>query len=62
LLFLTACIAAIQQYQGDSISELLKKAIPQKASVLRGGKLQAIPVVEVVPGDILHLRIVSPAL
>lgn len=42
-----------QEYRAERALEALKRLLPRKASVVRGGKVREIPAEELVPGDIL---------
>lgn len=48
-------IGFIQEYKAEKIVEALKKILPHKAMVLRGGKEIEVMAEDVVPGDIILL-------
>ncbi|MFH1505928.1 MAG: HAD-IC family P-type ATPase [archaeon] len=52
---LNAIFTFIQEYQSEKIMETFEKMLPQKANVLRDGKLQEIDAKDLVPGDIIFL-------
>lgn len=45
----------VQEYRAGSAVEALRSKITLKSQVYRGGRLLAIPSVEIVPGDVLQL-------
>ncbi|MBU0667129.1 MAG: HAD-IC family P-type ATPase [Nanoarchaeota archaeon] len=53
---LNAIFTFVQEYQSEKIMESFKKMLPQKASVIRDGKIQEIEANEIVPGDIIFLN------
>jgi len=55
IVVLNSTIGFVQEYRAEKIIEALRKILPQKAIVLRGGKEVEILASEVVPGDILLL-------
>ena len=59
LAILTACafVGFFQEYRSEKAVEMLKKLAAPVASVIRDGKEVIIPSREVVPGDIVILRI-----
>lgn len=52
----SAVLSVVQEYSANHATEKLQSQVSAKASVLRGGQPQAIPVEEVVPGDIVMLN------
>ncbi|MCR4428392.1 MAG: plasma-membrane proton-efflux P-type ATPase [Caldiserica bacterium] len=56
LLFINATLGFFHQLNSTKALELLKKAIPVKARVLRDGELKIIPARELVPGDVILLK------
>jgi len=57
LLMLNAVVGFREEYQADSAIAALKKNLALKARVRRGGEWASIPARELVPGDIIRLRI-----
>ncbi len=57
LLLTNAIVGFWQEYKAENIIEYLKKKLSQTARVLRDGKWKVIPARELVPGDIVRLRI-----
>jgi H+-transporting ATPase len=57
LLIMNAVIGFREEYQADSAIAALKKHLPLKAKVKRDGEWKGIPARELVPGDIIRLRI-----
>ena len=57
LLFVNAVIGFTEEHKAENVIELLKKKMALKARVLRNGKWQTIPVKELVPGDVIRVRI-----
>jgi Mg2+-importing ATPase len=51
----SALLSFVQEYRASQAVEKLRAQVTTKASVLRGGKQQIIPVEEIVPGDIVLL-------
>ncbi|HYX05623.1 MAG TPA: plasma-membrane proton-efflux P-type ATPase, partial [Bacteroidales bacterium] len=56
LLIVNAVVGFIEEYQADNAVEALKKKLAITARTLRDGKWQSIPSRELVPGDIIRLR------
>jgi H+-transporting ATPase len=57
LLMVNAVVGFREEYQADSAIAALKKQLAIKARVLRDGEWAGIPARELVPGDIIRLRI-----
>jgi len=63
LLFVNAVVGFWQEYKADNAIELLKQRLALKARVLRDGKWSEIPARELVPDDVVRVRLgdVAPA-
>ncbi|KAJ5924402.1 hypothetical protein N7466_008589 [Penicillium verhagenii] len=63
LLLLNALVSFIQEYHAGNIVKALKKTLALKATVIRNGSKEEIPVKSVVPGDIVFLEegVIVPA-
>jgi H+-transporting ATPase len=57
LLVVNAVVGFREEYQASSTIEALKQKLAAKARVKRGGSWQTIPARELVPGDVVRLRI-----
>jgi H+-transporting ATPase len=57
LLVMNAVVGFREEYQADSAIEALKKSLALKAKVKRDGEWAGIAARELVPGDIIRLRI-----
>jgi len=57
LLLLNAIVGFWQEYKADNAIELLKQKLAMKAKVLRNGKWFEIPARELVPGDVVRIRL-----
>jgi H+-transporting ATPase len=57
LLVMNAVVGFREEYQADSAIAALKKKLALKARVKRQGEWTSIPARELVPGDIVRLRI-----
>jgi H+-transporting ATPase len=57
LLIVNAVVGFREEYQADSAIAALKKKLALKARVKRNGEWEGIPARELVPGDIIRLRI-----
>jgi H+-transporting ATPase len=57
LLMTNAVVGFFQERKAENAIELLKKRLAPNARVLRDGTWQEIPSRELVPGDIVHLRL-----
>ncbi len=56
LLLLNAIVGFLQDYKAGNIVQELKRTLAQKCAVLRnGGILAELDVINLVPGDIVHL-------
>ena len=56
LLLLNAIVGFLQDYQAGNIVHELKKTLAQTCTVKRnGGVLAEVDVLDLVPGDIVHL-------
>jgi Mg2+-importing ATPase len=51
----SAGLSFMQEYRANSATEKLRARVTVKASVIRGGRPEAIPAEEVVPGDVVLL-------
>jgi H+-transporting ATPase len=63
LLFVNAIVGFWQEYKADNAIELLKQRLALKARVLRDGKWNEIPAQQLVPHDVVRIRLgdVAPA-
>jgi len=63
LLFVNAVVGFWQEYKADNAIELLKQRLALKARVLRDGRWSEIPARELVPEDVVRVRLgdVAPA-
>ncbi|MHA1798142.1 MAG: plasma-membrane proton-efflux P-type ATPase [Candidatus Helarchaeota archaeon] len=57
LLFFNAIIGFWQEYKADTAIALLKEKLEIKSHVLRDGKWKFLPSRELVPGDIIHIKL-----
>lgn len=57
LLFLNAIVGFREEYQADNAVAALKKQLAINARAKRDGEWVSVPARELVPGDIIHLRI-----
>ncbi len=57
LLIVNAIVGFWQEHKADNAIELLKKRLAPKARVLRDGKWSEIPSKQLVPGDIVRIRL-----
>jgi H+-transporting ATPase len=57
LLMTNAVVGFFQERKAENAIELLKKRLAPNARVLRDGTWQEIPAHELVPGDIVHIRL-----
>jgi Ca2+-transporting ATPase len=56
VIIINAVFSFWQEYKAERALEALKKLLPQKARVLRGGSEKEIPATALVPGDIILLE------
>lgn len=56
LLLGNAVLSFLQEDQAQNALRLLRRRLEVRARVLRDGRWQRVPAREVVPGDVLHLR------
>ena len=59
LLFMNAIVGFREEYQADTTIATLKEKLAVEARVKRGGNWVVIPARELVPGDVIRLRIGS---
>ena len=57
LLLLNAVVGFWQENKADNAVELLKQKLALQARVLRDGKWSDVPAKELVPGDIVHVKL-----
>lgn len=57
LLFLNGIVGFWQEYKASNAIELLKEKLAVNARVLRDNNWKVIPAKEIVPGDIVHVRL-----
>jgi H+-transporting ATPase len=57
LLLLNAVVGFWQEKKADNAIELLKQKLALKARVLRDGNWQEVPARELVPGDVIRIRL-----
>ncbi len=57
LLMTNAVVGFLQERKAENAIELLKKQLAPNARVLRDGTWQEIPARELVPGDLIHIRL-----
>ena len=57
MLLLNAIVGFWQEYKADNAIELLKQKLALKARIKRDGKWQEMPVRELVPGDVVRIRL-----
>ncbi len=57
LLLLNAVVGFWQEHKADNCIELLKQKLALKARVMRDGKWLRVPSRELVPGDIVRVRL-----
>jgi len=57
LLFTNALVGFIEEHQADSAIDALKKNLALKAKVKRDGDWKSVDAAELVPGDLIRLKI-----
>jgi len=57
LLLFNAVLGAVQENQADRALALLRQRLAVGARVRRDGRWQPLPAEELVPGDVIHLRV-----
>lgn len=57
MLLINAVVGFWQEYKADNAIELLKQKLALNARALRGGKWKGIPARDLVPGDIIRIRL-----
>ncbi|MCD6293514.1 MAG: plasma-membrane proton-efflux P-type ATPase [Deltaproteobacteria bacterium] len=57
MLLINAVVGFWQEYKADNAIELLKKKLALTSRVLRDGKWKIIPARELVPGDLIRIRL-----
>ncbi|MGC8673623.1 MAG: plasma-membrane proton-efflux P-type ATPase [Thermoprotei archaeon] len=57
LLLLNSIISYVQEYKAGNAVEVLKKRLTVNARVLRDGKWKVLPAREIVPGDVVRIRL-----
>jgi H+-transporting ATPase len=57
LLLMNALVGFWEEYQAGNIIEALEKRLALRARVKRGGKWSVVPARELVPGDVVRLRL-----
>ncbi len=57
LLFINAALGFFHEYKADNAVSALKKKLALKAFVLRDGNWKEIPATELVPGDIISIKL-----
>jgi magnesium-transporting ATPase (P-type) len=56
VIFLNAAFAFVQEMQAERAVEALAAYLPARAKVVRDGRVQDVPAVELVPGDVLAIE------
>eukprot|EP00961_Rhodomonas_salina_P111829 1504617-Rhodomonas_salina.1 len=57
ILIFNACVGVWQEKRAESAIEALQSYNPEKAKVLRNGKIQIVMASEVVPSDIVEVNV-----
>jgi H+-transporting ATPase len=57
LLMINAFVGFFQERKAENAIQLLKKRLAPMARVIRDGRWQELPARELVPGDIIHIRL-----
>ena len=57
VVFFSAVLSFVQEFRSQKAVEALKKLAAPSSSVLRDGQVQKIPAKDIVPGDVLVLRV-----
>lgn len=57
LLLINAALGFFQEFKAENAIDALKKNLALKAHVLRDGKWQEIDAAQLVPGDIIHIKL-----
>jgi H+-transporting ATPase len=57
MLLINAAVGFWQEYKADNAIELLKKKLALNSRVLRDGEWKVIPARELVPGDLIRIRL-----
>ena len=55
IVFASVTLDFFQEYKADNAAELLKKKIITKATVFRDGKTEELPIISLVPGDLISM-------
>jgi Mg2+-importing ATPase len=56
VIMLSVSLDVIQEYRAENAADTLKRSVAVRADILRDGAIVALPVEDVVPGDIVRLR------
>ncbi len=56
IVLIDACVGYFQEHKAERIMESLRNLIQSPAKVYRDGELTELPLVEVVPGDVLYVE------
>ncbi len=57
VIFINAFFTFLQEYRAEKASEALKKLMPYQANVIREGRETRIPAKQIVPGDIINVKV-----
>lgn len=57
LMVINVCVGVYQEYKASKTIKLLRKYIETSSLVLRNGKQEEIPTTDLVPGDIVFLKV-----